>query len=182
MEPRAGLHLLALLALLAAPAGARVLLAQREALALAFPPGTAVERRTAYLTEDERLRAQAAARAKVESGVWTYYVGRSSAGPQGYAYFETHVVRTMTETVMAVVEPGGRLRSVELLAFAEPDDYRPTPRWLGQFEGRGEGGELFVGRALRNMTGATLTSHALSDSVRRVLAVHEVIQSRDRAR
>ena len=74
---------------------------------------------------------------------------------------------------MAVLEPDGNVRFVELLAFAEPDDYLPRASWLAQFAGKGDALDLFVGRGIRNITGASLTSNTLADSVRRVLAVHE---------
>lgn len=166
---------LALLLLVAVPLEARVLMSQKKALALAFPAGVDVERRTAYLSAEQRLKAQAASRVKVDASVWTYYVGRSSTGVSGYAYFETHVVRTSPETFMVVVDPDGSARSVELLAFHEPEDYLPHRRWLDQFPGRRLGDDLLLHRAIRNITGASLTSQALTDGVRRVLAVHQVL-------
>lgn len=177
MEPRARVHLLASALLTAAclfPAAAagRVLLTQKQALDLAFPPGTKVERRTAFLSQEQLERASKRGRVKIDSSVWTYYVGLASGAATGYAYFDTHVVRTMPETFMAVLNPDGSVRSVELLAFAEPDDYLPRPSWLKQFHGRRADEDLMVGRALRNITGASLTSNALADGVRRVLAVH----------
>ncbi len=167
--------LAALLLALAAPVSARVLLSQKQALALAFQPGTAVERRTAYLSEEQVRRASESGRVKVASRVWTYYVGVSSAGTESYAYFETHNVRTMSETIMVVVESDGAVRFVEVLAFLEPEDWLPNPRWLNQFSGRRHDGTLMVRRGIRNITGATLTAQALTDSVRRILAVHAVL-------
>jgi hypothetical protein len=138
-------------------------------LALAFPDGQ-YERKTAYLTDTELKEASARGRVKVDSMVWHYYEGKD-----GWAYFETHVVRTMPETFMAVVNKDGSLRFLEVLAFAEPDDYLPRKRWLEQFPGRKLDGELFVRRAVRNVSGASLTAQALTDGARRVLAVHSVI-------
>jgi len=89
-------------------------------------------------------------------------------------------VRTMPETFMAVLEPSGALRFVELLAFLEPEDYLPRPRWLGQFRGKVLDDELLVRRGIRNITGASLTSQALTDGVRRVLAVHSVLHPENR--
>ncbi|MBI4347269.1 MAG: FMN-binding protein [Elusimicrobia bacterium] len=167
-----------LLAVLAAwadrPAQARVLLRQDEALKIAFGDVTP-ERRTAYFTSEQLRRAEQSARVKIESRVWTYYVARSSSGEETFAYFDTHIVRTMPETFMAVVDGAGRLRFVELLAFHEPDDYLPSKRWLRQFDGRPLDGELLVRRAIRNITGASLTSQELTSGVRRVLAVHEML-------
>lgn len=159
--------------------GARVLLSQQEALALAFPAKTRVERRTTYLTDEQQRQAQEAGQVKIESKVWAYYVGVSEQGVRGYAYFETHVVRTMPETFMVALTPEGSVRFVEILAFLEPEDYLPRPRWLAQFQGRKLDGEIFVRRGIRNITGATLSSQALADGVRRVLAVHGVLHSRN---
>ena len=153
------------------PAHAGTLMTQRDALMLAFPSGRH-ERRTLYLTEEQRKAAETLGRVKVESRVWTYY-----EGAEGFAYFDTHVVRTMPETFMAALAPDGSVRFVELVSFQEPDDYLPRPRWLDQFKGRKLDRELMVRRGIRNMTGASLTSEALADGVRRVLAVHSVGQA-----
>lgn len=172
--------MLALALLLAcAPAEARVLLSQKQALEVAFPEQKP-ERRTAYLTDEQVDAAQKQARAKIESKVWSYYVGTSSSGARTYAYFDSHVVRTMKETVMVVVGEEGEVRAVEILSFAEPDDYLPRRRWLDQLLGRKLDEELYVRRAVRNQTGATLTSQALTDGVRRVLAVHGLTREKGR--
>lgn len=178
MERLSRVHLLTLLLLaLAPPAGARVLLSQKDALALAFP-GLAVERRTAYLSEEQRKRAEEDGHVKVDSRVWSYYVAASSEGARGYAYFDSHVVRTMPETVMVVVDAGGTVRLVEVLAFAEPDDYLPRRRWLEQFRGQALDKELMVRRKIRNVAGASLTAEAATDAVRRVLAVHALVHGK----
>lgn len=176
MESRARVRVLAAgaLALLLWPgaARARLLLSQKEALALAFPAG-APQRKTAYLGAEQLEAARKAARAKVESAVWTYYVAGSS-----YAYFDTHSVRTMPETVMVVVGADGRVVSVELLAFAEPDDYLPSARWLSQFKGQALDHDLQVRRKIRNIAGATFTAESAAEAVRRVLAVHGVVHGK----
>lgn len=81
----------------------------------------------------------------------------------------------MPATVMAAVAPDGTLRFLEVLAFDEPDDYKASGRWLEQLKGRPLDADLRVGGVLRNQTGATLTSAALSQSSRRMLAVHAVL-------
>lgn len=155
-------------------AEARLLLRQDEALRLAFPDAKP-ERRTAYLSEPQAKEAERLGRVRVESRVWTYYVGVSSGGERTYAYFETHTVRTMPETFMAVLDGAGRVRFVELLAFHEPDDYRAPGRWLRQLDGRRLDDQLLVRRGIRNITGASLTAQALTEGVRRILAVHAIL-------
>lgn len=153
---------------------AKVYLTPSAALALAFPPGIHVERKTVYLTEPQVESIQTLAKAKVESRVITYYVGHSTGGPLGYAFFDTHLVRTMPETVMVVVEPKGMVRFVEVLAFYEPEDYLPRSRWLLLFRRRRLDDQLQLRRGIANISGATLTAHAMNDAVRRVLATYQV--------
>jgi len=159
-------------------AAAQVLLTQEEALALAFPAQATVERRTAYLDEEQVAEvAERAKPAKVKDrAVVTYYVGLLDGKPVGSAYFDAHRVRTLQEVLMIVVNPSGRVSRIEILGFAEPPDYMAPDGWLDLFSGRG----LEPGTSSRGdipiITGATLTSHAVSDAVRLSLALHSVIQ------
>jgi Na+-translocating ferredoxin:NAD+ oxidoreductase subunit G len=77
---------------------------------------------------------------------------------------------------MFVVDDEARIRRTEVLRFAEPPEYRPPDRWLALFTGRALTPELSLKRAIPNMTGATLTAHAVTQAARRTLALHAVIQ------
>jgi len=145
-------------------------MSQKDALALAFP-GTKPERATVYLTDAQAKAVEDAAQAKLESKIWAYYVSGSTT-----AYFESHLVRTMNETVMVVVGADGKVSFVEILSFSEPDDYMASKRWLDQLPGRALDADLALRRGLRGITGATLTAEAIARSVRRVLAVHQVLK------
>ncbi len=170
----------ALAGALATAAGAPVSAApvyetREEALARAFPPPATVERKTYFLTPAQRERASREARSPVEGSLVVAYAGRGPAGPVGTAYFDTHPVRTMTETLLVTVRPDGALAKVDVVAFAEPEDYLPRPAWLELFTGRRLDGELTVGRGLAHVSGATLTTNATAAAVRRVLAIHRVL-------
>ena len=93
----------------------------------------------------------------------------------GRAYLDTHVVRTMPETVMAVAEPDGRLRMALVLQFNEPSDYLPRERWLSLMAGKGLDEDLWPGRGVHLVTGSTLTVQALTESVRRCLAIDALV-------
>ena len=74
-----------------------------------------------------------------------------------------------------LVQPDGTVGRVEVLSFAEPEDYLPRPAWLRLFDGRRLDPDLSVGRGLAHVTGATLTTRAIASAVRRVLAVHGIV-------
>lgn len=173
--------MLATLVFLAAASGpaAPVYSSREQALSRAFPPPAVVERRTYFLTDAEREKASRAARSKIDSGLVIAYVAKGpNGGPLGTGYFDTHVVRTMPETLLVTVRPDGSLEAVEVVAFGEPEDYLPRSRWLKLFVGRRLDDDLAVGRGLAHVTGATLTTRSIADAVRRVLAIHAVVTGR----
>jgi Na+-translocating ferredoxin:NAD+ oxidoreductase RnfG subunit len=163
----------------------RAQLSLQEALAGAFPPPATVERRTAFLTSHdlEAIQVKAGKDVPITQRVVTYYLAKQAGKVLGAAYFDSHRVRTLNEVVMIVVEPdpsgrdgGDRIRSVEVLRFAEPPEYHASDRWLDQFKGKPLDQELSLKRSIANMTGATLTSNAIVRASRRVLAIHGRIQ------
>ena len=155
---------------------AAVLLSQEEALSLAFP-GASVERRTAYLSSAQMDEIQRLAGPGVEPvrAMMPYYLATQEGEPVGVAYFDTRRVRTEAATVMYVVDPGGRLARVEVIAFNEPREYLPRPAWLEQFTGRTLDKDLALKRGIRGMTGASLTARTVTTGARRILALHAVI-------
>jgi len=155
-------------------AGAKVFLSQEEALALAFG-SAAPERRTAFLTEEQAGQAAEAAGSPLASRVVVYYVGGPDPNQPSAAFFDTHLVRTLPETVMILVDAGGRVRRVEILSFEEPADYMPARRWLDQFEDRPLSPEMETSRGIRAVSGATLSSKAITAAVRRALGLHALL-------
>ncbi len=163
-------------ALAAAALEAKVFLTQQEALKLAFP-GATVERKIAYLTAAQQKSAQTlSGDAELPGAIVSYYVGTKDGQAVGIAYFDTHVVRTMPETIMVEVDPAGTIVRIEVLSFSEPEEYLPKTHWYEQFQGKPLDSELSLKRAIRPVTGATLTAHATTDAARRVLALDKVLR------
>lgn len=164
-----------LLCCCAASAPAKVLLSLEEALSLAFP-GASIERATTYLTGAQVAEAEAASGQTPGSALVVRYLATRDGRRLGTAYLDTHRVRTLPETVLVVVTPAGAVARVEVLSFAEPEEYMPREGWYRLFDGRALDEELAVKRGIRPVTGATLTVAATTAAVRRVLALHRVIE------
>lgn len=160
----------------AAPAAARVLLTVDEALGLAFP-GCDVDRGTVFLTDEQVARASALSGEEVPSALVHPYRATCDGGGGGTAYFDTHRVRTLPETLMIVVGADGAVTRIEVLSFKEPPEYMPRGLWYDQFLGEALSPELALKRDIRQVTGATLTARATTAAVRRVLAIHRVIET-----
>ena len=143
---------------------------QQQALASAFPAGSKVERQSIFLTP------QQLAAAKKESGLeFSDRLVVRYAGPGGYAYFDTHRVRTLAETVMVIVTSDGKIDRIEILSFDEPPDYLPKKRWFDQFRGRKLDDDLSLKRSIRPISGASLSGRAIVNASRKILALHHAI-------
>ena len=156
-------------------AGAMVLITVEEALELAFP-GATTERQTLFLSDEQRNRAEKESGAEVSSALATRYVAHGEdSSLLGWAYLDTHRVRTLPETLMVVLDADGAVRRVEVVTFREPLEYMPRKGWYGQYEGQQLDDDLALKRDIRPVTGATLTARATTEAVRRVLAIHAVV-------
>lgn len=160
---------------------AEVFYAKDEALHLAFPDATEVQARTVILTDSQAAGVKERAGVDLDSRLFTFYTARRSDNLLGYAIIDTHTVRSLPETFLAVLTPGGAVDQVILLAFYEPKEYMPPPHWLEQFKGRGLAGAWRVGRDLHGISGASLTARAIPQALRKILALYEVVIHPDHA-
>jgi hypothetical protein len=156
------------------PAGARVLLTRDEALRQVFGAGSTVTARTAYLTDAQVDSVRRRAQAPFTQRRVTYYVIRSDAGVET-AFIDQGIVRSQTQTVLIALDPGGRVRAVEVLAWNEPDDFRPSARWLGKASGLSEISAIRPGEAMPHLAGATLSARAITAAVRRAIVLRQVL-------
>jgi len=148
---------------------------QPQALASAFPPGIRVVRQTHFLTAAQLAAARKESGLEFSDQMIVRYVGTQADRVIGYAYFDTHRVRTLAETVMVVVRPDGQIDRVDILSFDEPPEYQPKPRWLEQLRGRKLDDDLSMKRSIRPISGASLSGRAIVNASRKVLALHRAI-------
>jgi hypothetical protein len=166
---------LLLTALIAVNAHGKVFLSQSEALALAFPDAEEVRSDTFVLDDDQVARIESLARCELDSKLVKIYTGTSGGKVLGYALIDIHNVRTLPEAFMVVLSPAGEIRSLRILAFHEPLEYKPTDRWYSQFNNRSIEAPLRVGGDVHGVVGATLSTRATTLGVRRALAYHKVL-------
>lgn len=156
-------------------AEAAVFYAKQEALAIAFPEADEVETKSFFLTEEQIDHIQNLAKAPIDAKVVAFYIGRKGASVLGYAFIETHIVRTLPETFLIVLSSEGTIQRVLTLAFYEPLEYLPTDRWIAQFDNKQLSPELQLQRDIHGITGSTLTARAVTRGVRKVLALFQVL-------
>lgn len=174
----------AFIALLCGPpageARASVYASKDEALAEAFPDAR-IEERSYVLTADQSAAIAERAKAPLERQIWTLYRAYRGNTLLGSAVIDVRNVRTLPEALLIVIAPDGSVRSLRVLAFHEPTEYQPSERWLAQMDGKRLGPELHLKRAIHTIAGATLSSQAVTRSVRTALALYQVLLGNDAA-
>jgi Na+-translocating ferredoxin:NAD+ oxidoreductase RnfG subunit len=162
--------------LLGSGARADVFATPGEALAAAFPEAR-IEKRALLLTNAQARAVEARAQSKLESRLATLYMAWRDERAIGYAFVDVHEVRTLPEALLVVISPEGRVVQTRVLAFHEPKEYLPSARFLRQFDEHALTPELRAGGAVHGIAGATLSTRAVTTSIRRSLALYEVLFS-----
>lgn len=147
---------------------------QTQALDQAFH-GARIERRSILLTGAQHAAIEARAHVEVESRLAAAYLAWRGDTLDGTAFFDSRTVRTMPAVLMVTIAPDSTVRRVDVLAFHEPSDYRPTPHWLDQFAHERLSDQLWPERDIRRLSGATLTTRSVTESTRFALALYEEI-------
>lgn len=154
-------------------ASARVYVSLPDAVARMFPDAS-LEAEAVYLTGEQA--AEAAKKAGTDLTGPVLYTHRVMRDGREIArvYLDRHKVRTLPETLAIVLSPEGMVLGVEVLVFAEPETYKPRPVWLDLFKENSVETPPEYKRNIDGITGATLTGRAVTDAVRRALAVEAV--------
>jgi hypothetical protein len=90
----------------------------------------------------------------------------------GFFIFDRVIGKHLYIDYAVALDPGGRIRRVDILQYRESygGEIR-SPSWLAQFMGKTSASPLQVGSDIRNISGATLSSHHVTEGVRRIMAI-----------
>jgi transcriptional regulator of nitric oxide reductase len=106
-------------------ATAAVFHSRGEISELAFPDCDRVETRDVFLSPEQRERIERAAGSPLDGDFLTIYKGYSGDRLVGYAMLDSHLVRTLPETLLVVLDASGAVSATYVMAFHEPPDYLP---------------------------------------------------------
>ena len=155
---------------------------REQAVAQAFP-GARTRACTWVLTEAQAKAIEQRAQVKLTTRLLSATLAARGDTLLGAAFFDARRVRTMPAVFAVVVAPDTTVARVDVLAFHEPPDYRPPARWLALFGRRKLDDRLWPRRDIHALSGASLTTRAVTEAVRVALAAYAVVvgpEARDR--
>ena len=151
---------------------------REEVLTSLFPEST-VQAERVFLTRAQQQEAVLLSGVKVPSALIARYIAWKEGEEVGRAYVDTHVVRTKKESLLICLDAKGLLRRIEVTAFREPLEYMVSGRFYAQYHGKALSNSLSLQRSIRPVAGATLTTKATNQAVRRILAIDQVLRSNE---
>jgi Na+-translocating ferredoxin:NAD+ oxidoreductase RnfG subunit len=159
---------------IAAPSHATQYLTVEQAERLAFPAATQfVESHVVFKPSDvaeierrsgERVRSRG-------QQVWRAFANDQ---PIGFLIVDYVIGKHLVIDYAVALGPDGRVLRVEIMEYRESYGGEIASRgWLEQFVGKTSRDSLEVDRDIRNISGATLSSHHVTEGIKRVLAFYE---------
>lgn len=160
--------------ILNASASATVFYSKEEALELAFGTDASVEVKSLFPTPEQIEKIEQLTKSKLDSKMFSFYVGKKQGSVLGYAAIDSHPVRSQNETLLIVLDAAGELRNLHTLAFHEPPEYQAPRRWFESLFGVNLE-RLGFDADVQAVSGATLSTRAALTSARKVLSIFRVM-------
>ena len=153
---------------------AEVYMSVEQAAAVFFPAGK-FKAKTILLSDDDKAKIESGSHQKVRGGSLKVFVSEEAD-----SVFIDQVIGKHEQITYAVgISRNGKIQGVEILEYRESYGHQiRREAWRSQFKGKDKSAELKVGRDIKNLSGATLSSNHVTDGVRRILQTHEQIKSR----
>jgi len=166
---------ISIVAVVAAPvsvAAAATYLTAEQAQKALFPTADAFTAVDLSLTPDQQRAIGAAAGPQAPHGELRGWVAKRGDAILGHVFIDNVVGREDFITYGVGIGADGKLLPVEILDYRESHGGEIRDRrWLAQFAGRSDPGELRMRADIKNIAGATLSSEHVTAGVRRILAL-----------
>jgi len=117
---------------------------------------------------------QNSAKVRLDSNLIRMYTVKKDKILEGYAVIIVKKVRTKKAAVLYIVDSHEKIKSIEILAFREPSEYKPNKSWLSVFSDKTKEDNLFSKHGIPTISGATLSARAIADASRIALSIIEI--------
>jgi Na+-translocating ferredoxin:NAD+ oxidoreductase RnfG subunit len=159
----------------AAPVSATVYLTIQAAQQAMFPGARFVEHDLAFTSDQRKAIARGSGVGSFDKvqRVWDV---RSGNGRAGWFIVDRVLGKHEMITYAVALSPDGTVKRVEILEYRETygGEVR-NPNWRQQFVGKRSGSQLQLGKDIRNISGATLSSRHVTDGIRRLLVTWDLL-------
>ncbi|HIQ47718.1 MAG TPA: FMN-binding protein [Sulfurovum sp.] len=138
-----------------------------------FSKNTQVTKKQLKLNTKQVKLLQKKAQAKLDSNVIRLYTAKNGSKTEGYGVLLLQTIRTKKAAVLYIMDTKAKIKSIEIVAFKEPIEYKPKQNWQNSFKGKTKEKNLYAGKGIPTISGATMSARAISDAARIAIALVE---------
>jgi Na+-transporting NADH:ubiquinone oxidoreductase subunit NqrC len=158
------------------PAFATQYLTVEQAQKVIFPEATAFRRQDVALTTAQMQQVVRLAGVSARSVNWQVLAAFKGDALVGYVVLDDVIGKFELISYAVGVNPDTTVRQVEILTYRESHGGEiRNPAWRKQFAGKRAQGGIAIGEGIANISGATLSCTHVTDGVRRIAAIAQVV-------
>ncbi|QSZ41877.1 FMN-binding protein [Sulfurimonas aquatica] len=160
-----------LLLSLALPLSAKVLISPLDAMKDVYGQDSKVVKKNIMLSKSKFESIQKSAEVKLSTKIYRIFTATKDDKVLGYGVLVNNKVRSKNAVVLYFISED-ILKSIEVIAFNEPQEYIPTKTWNDQFRNIDTDNMLLLNRDIPTITGATLSARSITDSSRVAFSIY----------
>lgn len=159
-----------------APAFATQYLTVEQAQQLMFPDATAFRAQNVALTLAQMQQVEKLAGLPARSVNWRVAGAYKGDVLLGFVVLDDVIGKFELISYAVGLNPDATVRQIEILTYRESHGGEiRNPAWRRQFVGKQARAGLAIGEGIANISGATLSSTHVTDGVRRIAAIGQVV-------
>jgi Na+-transporting NADH:ubiquinone oxidoreductase subunit NqrC len=168
--------ILSTLALASSSAFATQYLSVEQAQQVIFAEANAFKSSTLQLTLEQMHQVEKLAGLPARSVAWRVIAAYKDERLLGYIVLDDVIGKFELISYAVGLQPDASVRQVEILTYRESHGLEiKNANWRKQFVGKSAGAGLSVGEGIANISGATLSCSHVTDGVRRIAAIAQVV-------
>ncbi|EKD42277.1 MAG: hypothetical protein ACD_73C00228G0001, partial [uncultured bacterium] len=149
-----------------------VYMSPTEALKTIFHTSQEIVTEKLQLNESQKAALKKTLGYEIKKDNWTFYIAKTNNKADGFALIDNEIGKTDPITFLTAIDLSGTVKSVEVLVYRETHGSEVHQKtFLKQYESKQLKDPIRVGQDIKNITGATLSSRAISTGVKRDLAI-----------
>jgi Na+-transporting NADH:ubiquinone oxidoreductase subunit NqrC len=141
-----------------------------------FPDATAFKDANLRLSTEQMRQVEKLSGLPARSVNWRVYSAHRGDTALGFVVLDDVIGKFELISYAVALNPDASVRQIEILAYRESHGFEiRSPAWRRQFAGKTAQAGLAIGEGIANISGATLSCAHVTDGVRRIAAIAQVV-------
>ena len=168
-------NIIIILTVLTIQLNAQMLISPFDAMTQAFGNDIEVSKKNILLTNAKSKNITKDAKLKLDTKIFRIFIAKVDSKRIGYGILVSRKVRSKNSVVLYIIDNNSTLKTIEIIAFNEPQEYIPSKTWQSQFKEVSTNKRLYMGKDIPTITGATLSARSIVDGSRLAFAIYDEV-------